>query len=115
MHKALERERWLRRPVVQAKLWLQDAIAGMPKFPDDALVDQQLDREIETVFLMADPRHQAIASRLVKEIARLDGAIDNFVSPAVAARVRAKVKKSKQSLRSNYGDHLNTGASTCKI
>ena len=31
-------------------------------------------------------------SRLVKEIARLDGAIDSFVSPAVAARVRAKVK-----------------------
>jgi hypothetical protein len=46
MHRALERERWLRRPVVQAKLWLQDAIAGMPKFPDDAKVDQQLDREI---------------------------------------------------------------------
>lgn len=46
MHKALERERWLRRPVVRAKLWLQDAIAGMPKFPDDADVDQQLDREI---------------------------------------------------------------------
>jgi hypothetical protein len=46
MHRALERERWLRRPVVQAKLWLQDAIAGMPKFPDDATVDEQLDREI---------------------------------------------------------------------
>lgn len=46
MHRALERERWLRRPVVQAKLWLQDAIAGMPKFPDDAAVDEQLDREI---------------------------------------------------------------------
>ncbi|KWX69123.1 hypothetical protein [Mycobacterium sp. NAZ190054] len=46
MHRALERERWLRRPVVQAKLWLQDAIAGMPRFPDDALVDEQLDREI---------------------------------------------------------------------
>ncbi|VEG56274.1 integral membrane protein [Mycolicibacterium aurum] len=46
MHRALERERWLRRPVVQAKLWLQDAISGMPKFPDDAEVDQQLDREI---------------------------------------------------------------------
>ena len=39
MHRALERERWLRRPVVQAKLWLQDAIAGMPQFPDDAEVD----------------------------------------------------------------------------
>lgn len=46
MHRALERERWLRRPVVQAKLWLQDAIAGMPRFPDDAKVDEQLDREI---------------------------------------------------------------------
>ncbi|MGE2833493.1 hypothetical protein [Mycobacterium sp. SMC-4] len=46
MHRSLERERRQRRPVVRAKLWMQDAIAGMPKFPDDALVDQQLDREI---------------------------------------------------------------------
>ncbi len=46
MHRALERERWLRRPVVQAKIWLQDAISGMPRFPDDAKVDEQLDREI---------------------------------------------------------------------
>ncbi len=46
MHRALERERWLRRPVVQAKLWLQDAIAGMPHFPDDKEVDAELDREI---------------------------------------------------------------------
>ncbi|MEW5812726.1 MAG: hypothetical protein AB1925_25165 [Actinomycetota bacterium] len=46
MHRALERERWLRRPVIQAKLWLQDAISGMPRFPDDKLVDQELDREI---------------------------------------------------------------------
>ncbi len=56
-------------------------------------MNQRLNAEIETVFLMADPRHQAIASRLVKEIARLDGAIDSFVTPAVAARVRAKVGK----------------------
>lgn len=54
-------------------------------------MNQRLNSEIETVFLMADPRHQAIASRLVKEIARLDGAIDSFVSPAVAEAVRAKV------------------------
>jgi len=46
MRRALERERRLRRPIVQAKLWLQDAIAGMPKFPDDAAVDEELDREI---------------------------------------------------------------------
>ena len=55
-------------------------------------MNQRLNADIETVFLMADPRHQAIASRLVKEIARLDGAIDSFVSPAVAEAVRAQVK-----------------------
>lgn len=55
-------------------------------------MNQRLNSDIETVFLMADPRHQAIASRLVKEIARLDGAIESFVSPAVAERVRARVK-----------------------
>ncbi|MGV8928182.1 MAG: pantetheine-phosphate adenylyltransferase [Brevundimonas sp.] len=55
-------------------------------------MNQRLNADIETVFLMADPRHQAIASRLVKEIARLDGAIDSFVSPAIAEMVRAKVK-----------------------
>ncbi|CAN5391781.1 pantetheine-phosphate adenylyltransferase [soil metagenome] len=56
-------------------------------------MNQRLNQDIETVFLMADPRHQAIASRLVKEIARLDGAIDSFVSPAVALAVRDKVHK----------------------
>ena len=55
-------------------------------------MNQRLNDDIETVFLMADPRHQAIASRLVKEIARLDGDISSFVSPAIAARVRDKVK-----------------------
>ena len=53
-------------------------------------MNQQLNRDIETVFLMADPRHQAIASRLVKEIARLNGDISGFVSPGVAPRVQAK-------------------------
>ncbi|MEH6664253.1 MAG: pantetheine-phosphate adenylyltransferase [Brevundimonas sp.] len=57
-------------------------------------MNQRLNADIETVFLMADPRHQAIASRLVKEIARLDGAIESFVSPRVAERVRAKVLQS---------------------
>jgi pantetheine-phosphate adenylyltransferase len=56
-------------------------------------MNQQLNREIETVFLMADPRHQAIASRLVKEIARLGGEIDPFVPPDIARRVRAKFKR----------------------
>ncbi len=53
-------------------------------------MNQQLDREIETVFLMADPRHQAIASRLVKEIAGLGGDIGPFVPNGVAGRLRAR-------------------------
>jgi len=53
-------------------------------------MNQQLDREIETVFLMADPRHQAIASKLVKEIAVLGGDVSNFVSPRVKDRLMAK-------------------------
>ncbi|OYX30397.1 MAG: pantetheine-phosphate adenylyltransferase [Caulobacterales bacterium 32-69-10] len=56
-------------------------------------MNQQLNREIETVFLMADPRHQAVASRLVKEIARLGGEIAPFVPPGVAARLKEKVSK----------------------
>ncbi|MDB5443982.1 MAG: kdtB [Phenylobacterium sp.] len=54
-------------------------------------MNQQLDREIETVFFMADPHHQAIASRLVKEIAALGGEVGSFVSPAVEARLLEKV------------------------
>jgi len=56
-------------------------------------MNQQLNREIETVFLMADPRHQAIASRLVKEIAGLGGNINPFLPPAVAQRLREKVAR----------------------
>jgi len=54
-------------------------------------MNQQLDREIETVFFMADPRHQAIASKLVKEIAQLGGEVTKFVSPSVKDRLLAKV------------------------
>ncbi len=53
-------------------------------------MNQQLDRDIETVFLMADPRHLAIASKLVKEIAVLGGDVTRFVSPSVKDRLMAK-------------------------
>jgi pantetheine-phosphate adenylyltransferase len=51
-------------------------------------MNQQLNDNIETVFLMADVSLQPIASRLVKEIARLGGRIDKFVTPDVAEDVR---------------------------
>ncbi len=46
-------------------------------------MNRQLDDSIETVFLMAEAQFQAIASKLVKEIARLDGDVSKFVTPAV--------------------------------
>ncbi len=46
MRRALQRERTLRRPVVQAKLWLQCAIAGTPRRPDERTVDAQLDLDV---------------------------------------------------------------------
>lgn len=53
-------------------------------------MNQKLNPAIETVFLMADPTHQAIASRLVKEIARLQGNVAHFVPKEVEGRLKAK-------------------------
>ena len=51
-------------------------------------MNQQLNDDIETVFLMADVSLQPIASKLVKEIARYGGSIEKFVTPSVADDVR---------------------------
>jgi pantetheine-phosphate adenylyltransferase len=53
-------------------------------------MNQRLNPDIETVFFMADPRHQAIASRLVKEIARLGGDVSAFVPRGVEKRLKEK-------------------------
>ena len=58
-------------------------------------MNQRLNTEIETVFLMADPRHQAISSRLVKEIALLGGDISPFTTPAVAEALVKHCKEKK--------------------
>ena len=57
-------------------------------------MNRSLDNSIETVFLMAEAKHQAIASKLVKEIARLNGDISKFVTPHVAKRLLGKLKVS---------------------
>ena len=54
-------------------------------------MNDRLNPDIETVFLMADPQYQTIASRLVKEIARLGGDIEQFVTPEVAIRLQDRV------------------------
>ncbi len=54
-------------------------------------MNRALDDSVETVFLMADAAHQAIASKLVKEIARLDGDVSKFVTPPVNTALKAKL------------------------
>lgn len=63
-------------------------------------MNQQLDDDIETIFLMADVSLQPIASKLVKEIALFGGEITPFVSETVREDVAAKVKE-----RGQLGDY----------
>ena len=57
-------------------------------------MNRVLSSEIETVFLMADNSYQPIASKLVKEIARLGGNTMNFVPNSVYKRlINIKLKK----------------------
>ena len=55
-------------------------------------MNRTLDDSVETVFLMAEARHQAIASKLVKEIARLGGDTSRFVPAAVQAALVARLR-----------------------
>ncbi|HAJ47112.1 MAG TPA: pantetheine-phosphate adenylyltransferase [Alphaproteobacteria bacterium] len=53
-------------------------------------MNMEINPDIETVFLMADPKHQSIASRLVKEICALNGDVTAFASPFVIDKLMAK-------------------------
>lgn len=54
-------------------------------------MNRQMDETIETIFIMANHEYQFIASRLVKEIAQLNGDISSFVSIRVAQRLLERV------------------------
>jgi pantetheine-phosphate adenylyltransferase len=58
-------------------------------------MNRRLDQEVETVFLMASETNQFIASRLVKEIARLGGDISGFVPKTTLERTLAKLRATK--------------------
>lgn len=55
-------------------------------------MNRVLDDTIETVFLMAEAEHQAVASKLVKEIARLGGDVSHFVTPAVDTALKSRLR-----------------------
>jgi pantetheine-phosphate adenylyltransferase len=54
-------------------------------------MNRAMNDSVETVFLMADAHYQAIASRLVKEIARLGGDVSGFVPPRVAVALAERL------------------------
>ncbi len=58
-----------------------------------ALTNRKLAPGIETVFMMTSERYATVSSRLIKEIARLGGDVSEFVSPAVAKRLKEKFEK----------------------
>ena len=53
-------------------------------------MNRKLNNKIETVFLMSDPENQVISSRFVKEIAKLDGKINNFVTKTTEKKIKHK-------------------------
>lgn len=54
-------------------------------------MNRKLDKNIETVFLMSDVEQQVISSKFVKEIAKLNGKIDNFVTKSTARAIKDKI------------------------
>lgn len=58
-------------------------------------MNRRLNDDVEIIFLMAEPVNQAIASKLVKEIAMLDGDISSFTSPYVAERLLKRLAERK--------------------
>ncbi|MBI4467442.1 MAG: pantetheine-phosphate adenylyltransferase [Acidobacteria bacterium] len=56
-----------------------------------ALMNRQLEPELETVFMLPAEAYSYLSSRLVREVARLGGSVKNLVPPAVEERIRAKV------------------------
>ena len=54
-------------------------------------MNRKLDKNIETVFLMSDVDKQVISSKFVKEIAKLKGKIDNFVTKSTNRAIKDKI------------------------
>ncbi|MBI1216258.1 MAG: pantetheine-phosphate adenylyltransferase [Alphaproteobacteria bacterium] len=56
-------------------------------------MNSYLNDDIETMFLMAQDKHQLISSRFVKEIARLGGNVRHFVTPNIVRALKKKFTK----------------------
>ena len=53
-------------------------------------INYQLDRNLETLFIMSTPQHMYLSSSVVREIASMGGDIKEFVPPCVERALREK-------------------------
>ena len=60
-------------------------------------MNQRLAPDIETVFLMADPKYLSIASKLVKEVAMLGGNVSPFLTPYIADKLLQRRNEKRKS------------------
>src|SRR5574341_1644455 len=56
-----------------------------------AMMNRKMEKNIETVFMMPSVKYSYLSSRLVREVARLDGPLKDLVPPTVEERIRAKI------------------------
>ena len=55
-------------------------------------MNKKLNEKIETIFLMSDVENQIISSKFVKEIAKLNGKIDNFLTKSAIKELKQKIE-----------------------
>jgi pantetheine-phosphate adenylyltransferase len=58
-----------------------------------ALINRKLDQKVESVFFMPSEEYSYLTSSIIKEVASLGGALDDFVHPEVAKRLRQRLRR----------------------
>jgi pantetheine-phosphate adenylyltransferase len=58
-----------------------------------ALINRKLDQGFETVFFMPSEEYSYLTSSIIKEVASLGGALNDFVHPEVATRLRDRFRR----------------------
>ena len=56
-------------------------------------MNKKLDKSVETIFLMSDIENQIISSNFVKEIAKLGGKVDNFLTKSAVKTLKRKINE----------------------
>ena len=81
---------------VVKKMKVNVVVRGLRAFSDFefefqlALMNRELDKSCETIFLMPSPEYTFVSSRMVKEIAKFGGDISAFVPPVVKRALKER-------------------------